>query len=156
MTKGIIRFFLSAGTDEKIFSQKRAGLKHYKATSIIVDITFTASSYILTGVFLVMIHLYSFLQKMKFPYEIKLITSRGVVCLNPFGRNSLQEDLTALFVNEFEYSAMNIVDQKYIDQAISQSIDVLMQDRKSKQKSIILISNSIHYFNDKNVRYLVE
>ncbi len=93
---------------------------------------------------------------MKFPYEIKLITSRGIVCLNPFGRNSLQEDLTALFINEFEYSVMNIVDPKFIDQAILQSIDVLMQDRKSKQKSIVLISNSIHYFNDKNVKYLVE
>lgn len=79
---------MSAGTDEKIFSQKRAGLKHYKVTSIIVDITYTSQFYILTGIFPAMIHLYQFLNKMKFPFEIKLITTRGVVSLNQFGRTT--------------------------------------------------------------------
>jgi hypothetical protein len=36
---------------------------------------------------------------MKFPFEIKLITAKGVVVLNQFGRATSIEDLVAHFVH---------------------------------------------------------
>ena len=101
---------MSAGTDEKIFSQKRAGLKHFKATCIIIDITYTSQFSILTGIYPALVHFHQFLQKMKFPYEIILITSRGMVSVNKLGKNISIEDLTVAFINEFQYSVLNMID----------------------------------------------
>lgn len=78
---------MSAGTDEKIFSQKKAGLKPFKATSIIVDITYTSQLHVLTGIYPALVHLHQFLQKMKFLYQIVFITSRGSANINQLGRN---------------------------------------------------------------------
>jgi hypothetical protein len=73
--KGIIKFEQSGGTDEKIYLQKKGGLKHYKATSVIVDLGATSHPYILTGLFPTLMHLVACLRQENFPFEIRFLTN---------------------------------------------------------------------------------
>lgn len=66
--RSIIKFEQSGRTDEKIYLQKKSGLKHHKATSVIVDLGVTSHSYIMTGFFPVIIHLALCLHKENYPF----------------------------------------------------------------------------------------
>lgn len=99
--RGIIKFEQSGCTDEKIYLQKKAGLKHHKATSIIIDLSPTAHTCVLTGLFPAVINLVSCLSKENYPFEIKIVYGKAIVSVQQIGATFSSDQLITSFIRCF-------------------------------------------------------
>lgn len=146
--RGIIKFELSGCTDEKIYLSKKAGLKHHKATSIIVDLSPTVHTCVLTGLFPAVINLVSCLSKENYPFEIKIVYGKMILPLQQIGTPFSLDQLISGFIKCFwgSYLDGSYTSSPTMLEAIKESAQVLRYYTTSKQKSIIILSNSLHLF----------